>query len=183
MKKLVVLTVMVLAGAAFASSLNVPWFVDCYDTNPAVHQYTNMGFPPLSTVGIAVMGVVYLHNNRSDDLTCGIEYYAKDGTFLAIDGSNTFVIPANSTMAFRPNADDPDVAHGGQEGVGYIVPNRPKIEGLTMWQNVNGSIVVRWQGEPTDVQGNYREYTAADGGPTSRLLGFATLLPPGAGGG
>jgi len=181
MKKLVVLTAMVLAGVAFASSLNVPWFVDFYDTDAAVHQYTNLGYPPQSAAGrLAVMGLVYLHNNKSEDLTCAIEYYAKDGTALEIEGNNTFVIPANSTMAFRPGADDPDTTHGGQEGVGYIVPNRPKNPLLNMFQNSNGSIVVRWVGEPTDVQGNYREFTCVDGGPTSRLLGFATLLPAGA---
>ena len=182
MKKLVVLTVMVLAGVAFASSLNVPWFVDTYDTNAAVHQYTNMGYPPVvsSTLGLGIMGLVYLHNNKAVPITCAIEYYTKDGDPLAIEGSNTFSIAANATIAFRPGADDTALEDGGQEAAtGAAVPNRPKEAGLNMWQNANGAIVVKWEGTPTDVQGNYREMTCSWQSNGLNLLGFATLLPPG----
>jgi hypothetical protein len=195
MKKLVVLTVMVLAGVAFASSLNVPWFIDTWGTNVGTGHanYQSLGYPPMSTpaTGLAIMGLVYLHNNKSEPVTCAIEYYTRDGEKLEIEGNNTFSIAANATIAFRPSAVNdtwsPSTPGGQEAETGAAVPDRPK-QALSedpmsnMWLNCNGAIVVRWVGVPTDVQGNYRELTCVDGGGTSRLLAFATLLPAGAGG-
>ena len=168
MKKLTIVALaLMVAGVAFASSLNVPWFVD----NSAAASK----FPPVSP---GVSGIVYLHNNKTETITCSIAYYSQEGVSLgpAAPG-NTFVIAANASIAFRPVAYDPDSVTGGQEAVdaGLLVPDRPTVDGKK-----NGSLVVTWLGEATDVQGIYTMNQYAGGINAGKLVSYAYLLPPGA---
>jgi len=143
------------AGVAFASSLGIPWFVD----NAAVAT----GWPPAT----GNTTIVFLHNNLDEQVECQIQYYNQEGTSLGPATDNTFYIPANSTMMFRPVADDP--VPNGQESVsGALVPNRPRVTDTKK----NGSAVIRWFGDSTDVQG-----MVAVGGPGA--FSYAHLLPPG----
>ncbi len=148
------------AGAAFASSLAVPWFVD---NSPAA-----AGYPPSS----GTTALIYLKSNVEDDVVCDIVYYAADGTKLefAEGVSNTFVVPAQSTVAFRPVAFDPYTTAGGQEdpSTGALVPDRPR----TVNTGKNGSLTVSYQGGPQDIQGMMIQ--VGGGG-----LSYAHLLPPG----
>ncbi len=163
MKKALIVAVLLVAGTgvAFASSLGLPWFVD----NAPLESN-------LSTVQ-GVVGLVFLHNNTSSNLTASIAYFSQDGTPLPISGSTTFNISANASIAFRPVQNDPSgevvAGAGGQEGAeGNAVPDRPR----DVDTKKNGSAVVTWAGVSTDVQGAYQEYRG--GG-----LALAYLLPPG----
>jgi hypothetical protein len=118
--------------------------------------------------------------------------------------SNTFTIDANATIAFRPNTYDPSGAafdagvyapgnvrpgNGQESAKAVLVPDRPVVpsaigeEGSSLTaKKVNGSIVVSWIGESTDVQGTMTQgANLDDNGATSRITQFGTLLPPGAG--
>jgi hypothetical protein len=178
MKKLAIFACMMMLGTAvFASSLGVPWFVD--------GGLTGQGVPP--TAGLT--GLIYLHNNNSDTITCAISYFDANGNNIgtkAGDGT-TFAISANASIAFRPNTKDPSVAavadltaaglpipagvttgaKGQEEFAGYLVPDRNTADGRT-----NGSCVIQWVGPATTVQGAYMQFQ-----PTTSV---AYLLPPGA---
>ena len=150
------------AGVAFASSLGVPWFAD-----PAgVAQ----GLPAADGKPTTL---IYLHNNQDSEVVCQIQYYDRNGVALGPDTDNTFPIEGNASIAFRPFRDDPATVAGGQEAPsGLIVPNKP-ITDLDGGANPskNGSAVVRWFGESTDVQGMVLT--------TSSAQPYAHLLPPG----
>jgi hypothetical protein len=173
MKKLIGLAVLVAAGAAFAASLSVPWFVDT--------PQTNCGFPPLDQA--ATVGLVYLHNNQTGTIVCQIAYFTQDGYPLGpLAPANTFTIPTASTMAFRPVVSDMyDATHplGQESPVSVLVPNRPKVASLPGGTKNNGSMVVTWVGKPTDVQGIYVQSTNVSG-VNGRIAHWGTLLPPGA---
>ncbi len=173
MKKLFVIAVLVGAGIAYASSLSVPWFVD--------QTGTNQGLPPATAT---IIGLCFVHNNDTADKTCSITYYTQDGARLGPDApNNTFVIPALSTMAFRPVAADRVDATtnpGGMETpTGVLVPDRPMISSIPGGTKKNGSLVINWVGGSGDVQGLYVQSQNIDGGPTGRIAHFGTLLPPG----
>ncbi|MBI2425765.1 MAG: hypothetical protein HYV27_23270 [Candidatus Hydrogenedentes bacterium] len=155
------------AGVAFASSLSVPWFVD---NAPAANKVPG--------VAAGVTGMVTLKNNTPDTLTLQIAYYAQDGTALgpAAPG-NTFTVVGNSSLAFRPGANDPDTATGGQEGTqGVAVPDRPTTDGKK-----NGALTVQWVGDPTDVQGvvTYFQTTIDSNRGGYTTLSYAHQLPEG----
>jgi len=80
MKKFTVVVLLAVGGLALASSLNVPWFSD----NAA---------PAAAPTGTAMVGLVTLHNNGSEDVVCQIQYYAPDGCVLNyaenFDGTGT----------------------------------------------------------------------------------------------
>lgn len=150
MKKFVVVAVMALGAVAYAGSLSIPWFVD--DTR------TNSYDPPNSPGQYKTM--VFLHNNTASAKVCYIRYYTNVGAALTFTGGaseQTFSIPANATIAFRPAADDPGPAvdstkpGGSEAAAGRAVPNRP---GTVAGGIYNGSAVIRWVGgASTDVQG------------------------------
>lgn len=182
MKKLMVVALMLMVGTgvAYGASLNVPWFVD--NAGAAV------GNPPVST---GSLGMVFLHNNTSSNVTCSIAYYTAAGTNIGPSSpNNTFVISPNASIAFRPVADDPSSVTGGQEQPsGRVVPNRPS--GTTGGNDnaKSGSLVINWTGTSTDVQGVYMNVTTLNGATlsqggvlTPRINGYSTyghLLPPG----
>ncbi len=196
MKKLLVVALIVAIGvsAGYASSMKVPWFVDLA---PA-----GAGYPP-SQSDLAYLGLVYLTSNADSDLVCSITYYNESGEELPRldgDGGNTFVIPARSTVAFRPATEDPNpqaiadpsytphssipADNNGQESVvGVKIPDLPGIheENATNpdlpWgrHKPNGSLVVEWVGGPGDLQGQYTQVANLPQG----MLSYAHLLPAG----
>jgi len=175
-KTLVVIVAMVMGGVAFASSLSVPWFVD---TGPAANK-----LPPATT---GVTGLVYLHNNKTEPITCSIRYFTQGGNDIGPEApNNTFVIAPQASLAFRPVAYDPDTVGGGQEATdaGLLVPDRPmdtSIPGNNPAKK-NGSLVVTWLGAATDVQGVYTQsqYVVQADSAVGKLTGYGHLLPPGA---
>ncbi|MCX5770225.1 MAG: hypothetical protein NTZ09_08140 [Candidatus Hydrogenedentes bacterium] len=182
MKKVYMLGMMLMVGAcfAYAASLSVPWFVD-NATPPSK-------LPPLDA---KVVGLVYLHNNLVEDVTCEIAYYSQIGHFMGPEAPDktTFEIPALSTVAFRPGKNDPVIAgSGGQESpIALLVPNRPTVAPddvvLEGDDKLNGSIVISWTtGGANDVQGIVLQTQNADGlvgTNPGRALQWGTLLPPG----
>ena len=137
------------AAAVTANSICVPWYVD--------NAGTAVRVPPVDG---KTTSLVYLHNNRDELLACTIEYYTQDGVFVGpASPQNQFTIAANTSIAFRPVADDPATVLGGQEAIqGRAVPNRPLGTGNGNDNKRNGSIVIRWNGAPTDVQGFCASY-------------------------
>ncbi len=179
MKKLSIIAVLVavglVGGFAYAKSMCVPWFVD--------NAANASSYPP--TAGVAA--IIYLHNNLATPKECNITYYNQDGVEQALPaGGNTFTVPALSTVAFRPVADDP-VSAGGQESVlAQTIPNRPMAAPAD--GKKNGAIVIGWQGDATDIQGilGQAQAVAATGAYAGKIAGpgllvsYATLLPGGA---
>ncbi|HUW62753.1 MAG TPA: hypothetical protein VMZ06_17230 [Candidatus Bathyarchaeia archaeon] len=178
MKKVYMLGMLVMLAAcfAFAASLSVPWFVDT-------------AAPPTKVPPVAkgMIGLIYLHNNLDEDVTCDILYYSQVGHFLGpvAPAATTFSIPALSTVAFRPVAYDPITAEGGQESaVALLVPDRPTAAPDAYQagdEMKNGSIVIEWTtGGANDVQGILVQTQTVDTtGAASRLMQWGTLLPPG----
>lgn len=173
MKKLGFLAMMVaLGGVAFASSLAVPWFVD---NAPAACNN-----PPNLPGG--EMGIVTLKSNVDRVMTCAITYYNSAGERLGPDApNNTFTIAPMSALAFRPVANDPGTA-GGQEGAqGLLVPNRPMGVVTPTYPSgdnkKNGSITIMWDGDPTDIQGQYAYFNTSTANQMNSSYGH--LLPPG----
>ncbi len=183
MKRIAMITLLAVGSVALASSLSVPWFSD--NSGPLAT------LPPQS----GTTQIVHLHNNLSTPIVCGIEYYDQDGNKLDAEANgttdvtdranvwtqdySTFEIPAMATLAFRPVADDlcsadTDPPWMGQEPyVGWLVPNRPRYgsPGDNSLKK-NGSIVITWNGDPTDVQGKIQDWSPG--------ISAAYLLPPGA---
>lgn len=165
MKKLYVLAMVLTVAAcfAYASTMSVPWFVD--------NAATKCGLPPVTG---GIVGLVYLHNNQATPIVCEIQYYSQEGALLGPATDNTFSIPALATIAFRPYADDPASAGGMEAAAAALVPNRPTEDGKK-----NGSIVIKWAGDPGLVQGIVLQTQNVDGTGTGRLLQWGTLLPAG----
>mgnify|MGYP001118781944 CR=1 FL=1 len=166
MKKLsmVAVALMVLAGVAYASSIGVPWFID--------NSSAASGYPPAS--GITTL--IYLKNNTAEDIECDITYFSPNGTNLTEGASapTAFVVPASSTVGFRPVAYDPATVTNGQESAtGVLVPDRPRYVSEDATSNLkNGAAVIEWNGGANDIQGMVA---------TLGVNGFAYahLLPPG----
>ncbi len=126
MRKFVSLVaVALLAGVALAGSVHVPFFLD----NAA----------PGATEG--TQSFIGLKNTTSSDILCTVSYRLQDGTDVT-PAANTFVLPANSAVAWRPGQNDPD-AEGTR---GNSVPD---MVGTVY----NGSATISWAGASTDVQG------------------------------
>ena len=187
MKKLMALTVLAIAGVAFASSLSVPWFVD----NAGSAAY----FPPLPGMGGGVSSLVYLHNNEAAELVCSITYITQTGVVIGpYAPDNTFIIPAMATLAFRPVANDPNTVQGGQESPeAQAIPNRPSGTAGGNDGFKNGALFVQWvkgdlPGQGTLGAGSVQgfvvtsQYVPANRAGSTQTAGFAhwgTLLPPG----
>jgi hypothetical protein len=151
MKKVVMVAAAVLVGVAFAGSLNVPFFLD----------NGGGGLPPAT----GTAGFIGVHNNTGADILANVQYISSTGVALpTVSGSNTFLIPANGSVSWRPVADD-STTEGPQ---GAAVPNMdpgalPKA----------GSAVISWPNPGAqDVQGRYVEFTSTGSS-------NAYLLPPG----
>lgn len=159
MKKVLLAAVLfgLAVGVAYAGSISIPWFVDKAD---ALNSYD-----PPNTPG-HLKTVVFLHNNGASDLECTIEYFKADGSprVFASGVSNTFLIPARATIAFRPAADDPGYPAGTYPGgleqaAGRAVPNCsvPSTTGTADAGNIyTGSAVVTYPGLGNLVSGMVR---------------------------
>ncbi len=199
MKKFMVVALLLAVGVsfAFASSIKVPWFVDSAPQNG--------GNPPAS----GALGVVYLTSNcgpinnnavaSETGLVCAIKYYNANGELMtnrtatahASDPrdpqNDTFVIPSNASIAFRPFADDTPGATGTMEATaGHLVPNRGtnKVSDNAVDAAQNGSLVISWVDAQADgkadkaVQGAYSFFRNASDG-TGRMICYGHLLPSG----
>ena len=151
-------------------SLSVPWFVDM----AGVAQR-------LPAEDGKVTSIIYLHNNLTEEFAGLIEYFTQDGVSIGPAWpDNYFTLPASATVAFRPVADDPSSVAGGQESeVARAIPNRPMGTEGGNDDKKNGSLVVRWNGEPTDVQGILKDWQQKS---ETLVYSSSVLLPPGAGG-
>lgn len=153
-------SVMVLgAGMALASSLNVPFFLD---TAPS-----DGNFPPSpdGNGNTTFATFVALHNNTSDDILVEVDYFdaGQDGSVdHQTPTNNTFSLPANATWGFRPVGDDAATEVGN---AGFNIPNMPGGE-------TAGSATLSWAGGPAAIQG--RAFQIDSAGNT-----FGFLLPPG----
>ena len=194
MKKLGLLAAAVCIGTtvAVASTVSIPWFVD---NAPAGNK-----IPGLAE---GVTGIVTLKSNLDTDLVCEIFYFTQSGVSIGpggnttlADSTNTFILPARASLAFRPAVSDPDTSPGGQESpAGVLVPDRPATgigdlpDGTP--ENVansndgkkNGSITIRHGGGAQDVQGTfayYQTFIPASGDTRFQTtMSYAHLLPPG----
>lgn len=153
MKKFALIALVLTVGVtcAFAASLKVPWFVD--NAPPAA------GIPPTS----GTTTLVYLSNNTNSQVVCSIRYFSAGGADLGPNTNNTFSIDPNATVAFRPVANDPSTANGGQENPasGNLVPDRPRDVDTAK----NGSLVVTFPGVNGTLGGQVTAYSS---------LGFAS---------
>ena len=164
MKRLAIVAVVMAlgAGVAFASSLGVPWFSD------GAGEAT--GLPPSDG---KTATLIYLHNNLTETAVCQIQYYNAVGGALGPEMNNTFEIEPNASIAFRPVRMDPASVAGGQESpAAVLVPDRPTttIAGDPDTRK-NGSCVIRWFGESSDVQGMVLSVKIGQS--------YGHLLPPG----
>jgi hypothetical protein len=144
--------VMVIAsGAAFAFSVGVPFFADSAATGSSAALPSD-----------GQRAFIGLHNNTYFDIVVTLSYFTSTGTPLfqaSVDGidtdndgdidsyptvaqsgaqqaRNTSIIPAMSTVSFRPASHD--VAQ--ESGTAQDFPNRPS------WFNTkkNGSVAISW---------------------------------------
>lgn len=146
-------------------SLCVPWFMDSAGAAQGM---------PARDGGISTL--VFLHNNLGEEITCVIEYYTRSGVYIGPMEDKTFPISAYATIAFRPVADDPSTTLYGQEGPeGNAVPDRPRGAEHGNDGKMNGSIVIRWDGDPGDVQGMVRDCQKTPDG----VFATTTVLPIG----
>lgn len=185
MKKLGIIAALVVgANVALAASLGVPWYVDTADVATGIPQSNWLSN---TNKGGVVTGLVTLKSNVATTLVCSITYYSADGVDLGPAApDNTFEIAPLSALAFRPVANDPSVAAGGiaggQEGAqGVLVPDRPR----DVDTKKNGSIVISWAGDPTDVQGQVAYFGTSRhpdqfgvASPDLVTYSYAHLLPP-----
>ncbi|MBP7431302.1 MAG: SUMF1/EgtB/PvdO family nonheme iron enzyme [Candidatus Hydrogenedentes bacterium] len=147
--------------------LGVPWYVD--------NAAPNTGVPPRD---YKVASFIYLRNNTAADLTAYIDYYTQDGAYIGPKWpNNIFVVPAMSSVAFRPVANDPvEGSQYGQEApVGNAVPDRPRNSEPGNDNKANGSLAIRWLGSPGDLQGIINTYQQL---PTGGNYAMQTVLPP-----
>ena len=173
MKKLLVAALALVIGTtmAFAATINVPQFLDSglEDSHwPPQGESANNGllpgWPNRKTI-------ISLHNNLSTNIKCFITYRDSEGKANGPVGGNTFVIPADSTVSFRPFGTDPGL------GDNPNVPNAQRPASSDRDENAAGSATILWGksggGQPTDIQGRLVE--AGPGGEGW----FSFLLPPG----
>ena len=137
MKKLIVVAaILALGGTAFAASLNVPWFLD--------RGAADAAYPPVAQE----KSFVTVKNTTSSDITVTISYTSADGTDNAgwtETDMNTFVLEADSSLGWRPGANDPAL-----EGPGQYVPNCDVA-------SPKGGAKLDWAGAATDLQGRVIE--------------------------
>jgi len=108
--------------------------------------------------------LVYLHNNRSEDVSCEIEYYTQNGVWVGRLTRAQKCLPSGEFVAGIP-------AGGGRSGVGAGrsgsrsgpgSPNRPMGTDNGNDDKKNGAIVVRWTGSPYDLQGVCATYASPE---------------------
>ena len=115
--------------ASVSTSICVPYFED---STPAAAS-----LPPLVS---GTTSLIYVRNHGGD-LLCSISYRDLDGNDTT-GTPDTFVIPANNVVAFRPCMDDPSTVPGGQETpLGQAVPDM-------VGPRKRGSVIIRCEDGP-----------------------------------
>lgn len=152
MKKVTLILGIVFAGAAFAASLHVPFFVDTAGTTWAD------GRPSQNPVGGGAAAFIGIKNNTGSSILCTVTYRTPSGAD-ATPTPNTFLLPANTGLSWRPYATD-DI----QE------PSSPVPNATTPV----GAATITWTGNATDIQGRYMQINSLIGGAAGMYL-----LPPG----
>ncbi len=179
MKKLAIMALVLTMGfmvsvEAGAASVGIPWFVD--------NAGTAVRVPP--TDG-GVVTLIYLNNGAAGDVECMITYFTQDGVDIGPTSNNTFEIPASSTVAFRPVADDPASVTGGQESeVARAIPNRPLGTVGGNDNKKNGSAKIVYNDAGGKITGKSETFQHALADPAATAKGYATishayLLPAG----
>ena len=119
MKKLALVAVvaMVCTGVAFAISITVPLALDNGPDDGA--------FPPAA--GTGYKSYVNLTNTTGSDILLSISAHLANGAVRSVGGgtpgSNTALLPANSSRSFRSLGDD------ASEGAGQTIPNVDSVVG------------------------------------------------------
>jgi hypothetical protein len=144
MKKFaVVLSVAALFGSvALASSIAVPFFKD--------NAADDMTSGTASFIGI--------HNNTDEDIVVAVKYMKDDGTDYT-PANNTFLLPALSSVSWRPHGDS------GAEG-----PLGQSIGNMTSTDTAAGGAVIMWEGAATDIQGRMVQMDITSGDSHAYLL-------------
>lgn len=164
MKKIAIFAVVLVlgTGVAFASSLNVPFFLD----NAAPLG----GSLAPSSGSVTFIGI---KNTTSSDIVITLTYFVRnndpnDSGFITTDPA-TAILSANQGLGWRPGSDDP-----GIEGAGNAIPDIVSAEaalGGAASLNVAGSATITWEGDPSDIIGRLVEIKS-----NSQSM---YLLPPG----
>jgi hypothetical protein len=166
MKKVAILALMLAMGLSMqagAASIGIPWFVDSASTGVRI--------PPTNGTTTTI---IYLNNNSNSPVECAIAYFDQEGNALGPVTNNTFELPANATVAFRPVADDPATVPGGQESaVARTVPNRP--QGATFANNGSARITYDDQGGTVRITGKSETWQHRIADPADASKGYATL--------
>lgn len=157
----VVVGLMILgAGVAMASSLNVPFFLDDGENNSNLTTFAS-----ISNNADPAKGFIATHNNTTSTIVLTIKYIANNGD-NATPANDTYDLTRDQTKTWRPIGDDPGVE-------ARRVPNMVQVlDGNGNPSRLTGSAVITWVGGPSDIQGFYRQ--TANGGDV-----FGFLLPPG----
>jgi hypothetical protein len=135
-------------GVAMAASMQVPFFLDD----------ASAGYPP--TDGTA--SFIGLKNTTMSDIVCTVTYTDASGN-SATPAANTFVLPANSSLSWRPTIND-----STSEGeAGAAVPDAVDLP------NDTGSATISWTGTVNDVVGRVVQMRAS-----SSTDSQAYTLPP-----
>ncbi|HIJ74287.1 MAG TPA: hypothetical protein HPP83_09320 [Candidatus Hydrogenedentes bacterium] len=155
MKRVVILTVITFlgAGAAFAGSLFVPWFLDNGSTGTS-------GTPTAAGTSCAFITIT---NTTGSAITCTVTYRTPTGVD-ATPVANTFSLPMYQAVSWRPAVND--TGPGGSEGpAGGAIPD--------MTSGDKGSARISWPGGTSkDIQGRVAQIL-----PTGNALAY--LLPEG----
>ncbi len=201
MKKLSLLAAMVIfgAGIATAASLAIPWFVD--NTAPAAglpsdsNGVTGLVNLKNNTEETVTLTIAYF---SAEGASLGPP--APDNTFtlppLAAVAFRPVVEDPAANVQYNEGTgeweridDTIEEQRGGQEGpVGVAVPDRPRsvndeaLPGSDDGQGnevvddkKNGSITISWEGDDTDIQGQYTWFQTFN----NVTMSYAHLLPPG----
>jgi hypothetical protein len=132
-------------GVAMAASMQVPFFLDD----------ASAGYPPTD-------GTIGLKNTTGSPIVCTVTYTDASGN-IATPAANTFVLPANSSLSWRPTIND-----SSSEGVaGAAVPDAVDLP------NDTGSATISWTGTVNDVVGRVVQMRAS-----SSTDSQAYTLPP-----
>lgn len=161
MKKfaLIAMIGLVASSVAFAASLSVPFFNDRAGEDGNLRPADASG----SFTGAAAY--VGLKNQTNAPIVITLQYFQGGTEYTPT--ANTWEIPANDTITFRPWATDAIT-----ENIWSAVPDMVNIDNLSQQIFGIGALTVSWIGESTDVQGRVLEFwqNAFGGGNDAYLL-------------
>jgi hypothetical protein len=140
-----------MAAGAFAATLHVPFFLDNAGT-----VWSSFGAPS----GPGAAGFIAVKNTTGSALVVTLTYTDKDGTNRT-PAVNTFSLPANTGMSWRPLRTDTTQESAAEQAI----PGKTGTSGT-------GSAKATWTGGANDIVGRYQEIN-------SNGEQFAYTLPQG----